>query len=229
MHPQLVKSIDHVKECIGRFNQDLARPKDPASQRLAELLSYNRAWYLDPDTGLVGPSKFIGYAGMTAKNYVSAGALDGKQTEPILQRWFRTLDPNTPEERYVRTRVENLLTRHHKRLNRAVRFCAPIGWTLPDSTAEMMDQLRVQQLARVTKRPSSSVRRIVSGTLTRRDQGYVAECEHLNVVARGRSFDEAVANLDQLLAKIDAETLQSLGIAPSPVLQLTMESSPWPL
>ncbi|MCK4783375.1 MAG: hypothetical protein KAV87_06460, partial [Desulfobacteraceae bacterium] len=56
--------------------------------------------------------------------------LDGKITEPILGRWFDVPIEETPEAKYVRDLVKQLVSRYNKVMNRKARFNAPRGWKL---------------------------------------------------------------------------------------------------
>jgi hypothetical protein len=121
----LSENFGDIVETVRAFNQGLAE-----GQQLENQLSYFRAWYYIPELDMVGPSKFVGYKGMTAAEYMSSTELDGKVTEPALSRWFDVLQPNTPEGNYVENLVEELLARHNKAVNRKARFLAPHQWHL---------------------------------------------------------------------------------------------------
>lgn len=121
--PKTVCSYDQVPESIHSFNEGLTQVAD-----LETLLAYFRAWYYVPEGDAVGPSKFIGYDGMTAAEYMDRDDLDGRETEPILQRWFEVLEEGTPEYQYVEHKVMQLNSRFGKRVSSAARFSAPRGW-----------------------------------------------------------------------------------------------------
>jgi len=121
----LSENFEDTVETVRAFNQGLAE-----DQYLENQLSYFRAWYYIPGLDMVGPSKFIGYKGMTAAEYMTSKELDGKMTEPALSRWFDVLQPTTPEASYVENLVQELLARHHKAVNRKARFLAPHRWHL---------------------------------------------------------------------------------------------------
>lgn len=120
-----VHSYDEVVQGVQAFNQGLSIASD-----LKEQLSYFRSWYFVPELDAVGPSKFIGYPGMTASEYMHAEDLDGRITEPALGRWFEALDNDSPEGIYVMQLVQKLLSSHNKAPNRKARFNAPRGWRL---------------------------------------------------------------------------------------------------
>jgi hypothetical protein len=77
---------------IARFRKEVEQNK-----ALQKRLAYARAWYACQDeTGewLFGPSKFVGYDGMTALGYIeTAEDRDGRRTEAQLQQWFTVVDP----------------------------------------------------------------------------------------------------------------------------------------
>jgi hypothetical protein len=71
-------------------------------QKLIDTLPYFRGWYCidDLETGerLYGPSKLIGYVGLTIDRYFTKinqtgkRGLDGRKTEKELNRWFEKVD-----------------------------------------------------------------------------------------------------------------------------------------
>ena len=123
-----VESYKDVVESVQAFNKGLGE-----GQELEGHLSYYRAWYYIPELGMVGPSKFIGYRGMTAAEYMLSEDLDGRITEPVLGRWFNTLDSGTAESQHVAELVRELLARYKKAPNRIARFNAPPGWELAET------------------------------------------------------------------------------------------------
>ena len=139
-----VKTYENVIESVRAFNEGLSRTRD-----LQRQLSYFRAWYYAPELDAVGPSKFIGYRGMTASEYMRSEDLDGRETEPVLTRWFDALESGTSETAYVAKLVEELLAKYKKAPNRVARFNAPRGWKMTESAgvpspigAEAFDQFR---------------------------------------------------------------------------------------
>ena len=93
--PKLVDSAAQAVENIRRYQAEIRK-----SAALVGRMAYVRDWYAveaDDGTWLFGPSKFIGYEGLTAETYVEMSPkayrplrdrLDGRMTEPVLQRWF---------------------------------------------------------------------------------------------------------------------------------------------
>lgn len=219
---RLVQDYNEAKKAIERFNDDLGRAsRDHEARQLVDRLAYNRAWYFAPELDLVAPSKFIGYAGMTASQYVKEGArtLDGRETEPHLRTWFRRLEPGSPEEALVREKVEVLLSKHNKVLNRAVRFSAPIGWRAPGKDSGARGEHSTNDGAR---------RHTIHATIARGESFFVAECDHLAVVTQGRTVDETLSNLKEAIAlHLEGEDLEALGLAREPIVLVTMELLPW--
>lgn len=126
----LSESYGDIVGAVRAFNDGLAEDHELENQ-----LSYFRAWYYIPEIDMVGPSKFIGYKGMTAAEYMSSSELDGKVTEPALSRWFTVRLPGTPEASHIEDLVERLLARYGKTMNRKARFLAPSQWRLGDGQA----------------------------------------------------------------------------------------------
>jgi hypothetical protein len=88
----VVSDPENVLANIVRFENEINQ-SDPLQKRLA----YARAWYAYEDEEgrwHFGPSKFVGYDGMTAARYIdTAEDRDGRRTEAQLQRWFTEVDP----------------------------------------------------------------------------------------------------------------------------------------
>lgn len=211
MSARLVKSMEQAKASIARFNADL-----PNAPRLNERLTYNRAWYYDPDSDLVGPSKFIGYANMTASRYVEGWSFDGRQTEPVLLKvGFTVLEQGSPEEAHVRAKVEALCAKYGKRPNDIARYCAPVGWKVAPARATPLRQGQGSRTIHATITPGES-------------SGFVAECDRLAVVTQGETVDETIANLKEAVAlHLEGEDLAALGLANDPVILISMEVLPW--
>lgn len=211
----MVTNLDEVRAGIRQFNSDLEH-----SAGLAARLKMIRAWYYDPEIDMVGPSKFIGYTGMTAEHYLHRGRrtkLDGRETEPVLGKWFRVLEAGSPEEAMVRARAEKLLGQYGKTLNEAVRFCGPISWKITGKEAAVRPSVH-----------ATRGRRTIHATIIRGETQYVAECEQLAVVTQGMTIDETIQNLREAVElHLEGEDLSSLGLAPDPVILVSMELQPW--
>jgi len=127
MSRRIVDSYEEVVRSVRAFNEDLSE-----AHVLQGQLSYFRAWYYIPELDAVGPSKFLGYRGMTVSEYMQSQELDGRVTEPVLSRWFDALENDTSETVYVARLVEELLARYKKVPNRVARFNAPRGWKMSE-------------------------------------------------------------------------------------------------
>lgn len=117
----LVADYDDVVDNIRGFNDSL-----PAFVEMRQRLSYFTAWYYSPELDLVAPSKFIGYKGMTAQQYLSAfQGISGTATEVVLKRWFQPAAVGRPSHRHVVELVSSLLGRYAKRPSRRARYNIP--------------------------------------------------------------------------------------------------------
>jgi hypothetical protein len=89
----LVTDLQEAISNILRFEAQLDGSSD-----LRARLAYARSWYAHPheEDWCFGPSKFIGYQGMTAKEYVNEESRDGRRTERQLGEWFIEIPPQDP-------------------------------------------------------------------------------------------------------------------------------------
>jgi hypothetical protein len=115
-----IVSIDQMIANIQRYNEDLAT--------VADRLPYARAWYaLRVGKGwLFGPSKFIGYQGLSAKTYIERDKekmpLDGRVTESILQQWSDLVENGDPRHNQLHTALNELCARFGKKPNSLTRI-----------------------------------------------------------------------------------------------------------
>ncbi len=59
------------------------------------------------------------------------------------------------------------------------------------------------------------------------ESGYIAECHGLHAVTQGATLDEVVANLREVVAlAFEGEDLAEMGLAPSPIVVVTLELEP---
>jgi hypothetical protein len=112
----LVHSVDSATANISTFNGILNSGRHPDVSR---LLPHVQSWYvIEADGGyLFGPSKFIGYANMTADLYVqetgAAGRLDGRVTEKKMAGWATPITSDDERHEVLHTAL--------------ARFCADYG------------------------------------------------------------------------------------------------------
>ena len=120
--PSMVTTPAAAVAAVQTFNREISK-----SPGLVERLAYHRAWYAVPESPdghwLFGPSKFIGYAGLTAEAYLDpAHPRDGRQTEAQLQRWFRELDPTSMQYADLAPMLSSFLGRYGKAPSRKARI-----------------------------------------------------------------------------------------------------------
>lgn len=90
---RIIVSPEEAATSIRQFQSEIS-----TSTPLQERLGYARSWYvLRVDDGyLYAPSKWVGYADMTADAYVSSSReMDGRKTEFALKAWFDAIPRNT--------------------------------------------------------------------------------------------------------------------------------------
>jgi predicted RNase H-like HicB family nuclease len=219
---------------VSRWNLGLE-----SETQLRAKLPYHQHFYFIPDpanpeTGHVGPSKFIGYRLMTVSDYIdrtrlpaSRGGLDGGASERQLSRsrLFRELAPGTDEHRLVHSIVEALLRRFGASVNRRAKMHAPQDWSVPAAAPAVVRESRAAYEAPAHQR---RLQRNIHALVRPGEDGYfVAECVNLAVVTQGKTIDETIANLREAVGlHLDGEDLTSMGLAPDPVIVVTMELEP---
>jgi len=121
MTSKLVILRDDACENIRRFGNELVK-----NRKLAEIMSYTRGWYALRDTGgawAFAPSKFIGYSGNTARDYLkSHRERDGRLTERVLSEWFMPVEPGTALHGELLGQLQLLFSRFGKAPNRLLRI-----------------------------------------------------------------------------------------------------------
>ncbi|MDE0521656.1 MAG: hypothetical protein OXH79_06835 [Boseongicola sp.] len=121
--PALSTSPSMVREAILRFEDEAWH-----SGHFASRLGLVRAWYACRDrTGQwrFGSSKYVGYDGLTAENYLDLsdkGLLDGRRTEEQLRKWCHELDPSTDLYCELSARLSQFLAAHRKAPNARARI-----------------------------------------------------------------------------------------------------------
>ena len=120
--PVLATSLRVVLLNISRFEEEVRR-----SPALASRLAYARAWYAHRDENgrwRFGPSKFIGYEGLTAVEYMelSRKGLDGRRTETQLSQWFTEVPPSSELHEELSSPLSAMLAGHGKMPSRKMRI-----------------------------------------------------------------------------------------------------------
>ena len=74
-----------------------------------------------------GPSKFIGYEGLTADEYMelSQRGLDGRRTETQLSQWFTEVRPSSELHDELSSLLSAMLAEHGKMPSRKMRISIP--------------------------------------------------------------------------------------------------------
>lgn len=88
----LITKPEQALQNIYIFQKEVQPRSDRQLNALLETLSQFRAWYAhkDGDKWIFGPSKFIGYNGLTLEKYATfyKEKMDGRKTEAALNAWF---------------------------------------------------------------------------------------------------------------------------------------------
>jgi hypothetical protein len=106
----MVATAEAASDNVGRYRSQLA--DFPA---LADRLGYHQSWYAVRDGGKwhFGPSKFIGYENIDAKEYLkTAKQRNGRATESHLRKWFAPVPDNTDLFSRLATELSRFLARH---------------------------------------------------------------------------------------------------------------------
>jgi hypothetical protein len=120
----VVCDAENVLANIARFEDEIKQ-----SHALQKRLAYARAWYAYQDekgAWHFGPSKFVGYDGMTAQRYIeTAEDRDGRRTEAQLQQWFTQVDPASQLGKELSAALFALLAQYGKAPSTKMRINVP--------------------------------------------------------------------------------------------------------
>jgi hypothetical protein len=109
---------------IIRFGAELQN-----SATLQKRLAYARCWYACQDNEghwQFGPSRFVGYDGMTADSYVDiAEGRDGCRAEAQLQQWFTVVDPASKLHSELGSALYSFLAMYGKAPSTKMRISVP--------------------------------------------------------------------------------------------------------
>lgn len=109
---------------IARFGKEVER-----SSALQKRLAYARSWYAYQDEEgqwRFGPSKFVGYDGMSAEGYIeTAEDRDGRRTEAQLQQWFTAVDPESELGTQLSSALHRFLAGYGKAPSTKMRINVP--------------------------------------------------------------------------------------------------------
>lgn len=156
-----VSAFDQVKSNILRFAEEVDE-----SEGLQDRLGYNRSWYAirnEDDNWMFGPSKFIGYVGLSADDYLKdTYSLDGKVTERILKEWFVCIGPDHPEYAKLREALVDQLDWFDKVPSSAARINVPLDYfeKRSDRNSGLDRNLADLVIAVASSLPETELRRI---------------------------------------------------------------------
>lgn len=151
----IVTSAQQAVDNINSFNESI--------DDMVERLSQARAWYAVKVGGKwrFGPSKFIGYRGMTAREYLKEARkeLDGRVTEAALAEWFVPVDPTSDLYKDLSAQLHDLVGRFGRRPSRLARISVLRSEAGHVQREEKNDEL-VRLLAAAYRRLTSHEREI---------------------------------------------------------------------
>jgi hypothetical protein len=144
---KLVQKKADLPQSILNYEKEVGK-----SAALQDRMPFARAWYgfQTPDSQWhFGPSKFIGYDGMTAGKYLSGSKkIDGRKTEARLNEWCREVHPKSKEHDDLADRLSTLLAKFGKVPSKAFRIAViedqtqgTVVGTLDDDLLELVVRL----------------------------------------------------------------------------------------
>jgi len=120
MTQDLVTSAEDARKNVLAFEKEVA-----GNRKLAEIMSYGRAWYASRDAGrwAFGPSKFVGYESNTAKRYLQThDQRDGRLTERVLSQWFEEVPPDSALYRELHAALQQMFAGYGRSPNKIARL-----------------------------------------------------------------------------------------------------------
>ena len=189
---RIVRSPDQVAENIRRYQQSLAKSPD-----LVARMSRHPAWYAvrgEDGQWLFGPSKFIGYEGITAKEYLAGyDRGDGRETERVLKEWFRVVDLDSALGREIEAQFRDFFSRYAKVPKKLWRISVPFDALGAEISSKARDVTGSKMVAeRITVNPEiCGGRPCIKGTRVR-------VSDILDMIAHGVSPDQIVGDYPYL-------------------------------
>jgi predicted RNase H-like HicB family nuclease len=69
--------------------------------------------------------------------------------------------------------------------------------------------------------------RVIHALVRKGEKAWVAECQEVAVVTQGATLDDTIANLSEAVSlHLDGEDPATFGLAPDPILSVTLEIEP---
>jgi hypothetical protein len=120
----VASELQNVLLNIVRFGAELQN-----GAALQKRLAYARCWYACQDNEgqwQFGPSKFVGYDGMTADSYMDiAEGRDGRRAEAQLKQWFTVVDPASKLGSELGSALYRFLATYRKAPSTKMRISVP--------------------------------------------------------------------------------------------------------
>ena len=168
----------------------------PGNPRLQARVGHVHAWYAlrHGDGWIFGPSKFVGYPGNTASDYLRTYRTegDGRQTEKALAAWFSPVDPGGRLGKELVQALVAFLARVGRSPRRGVRIS--VVSLDPDGAVERKLPSDPDLLSRISTDPDiCGGRPCIRGTRMR-------VSDIVDMLAEGASRDEILDDYPYLIA-----------------------------
>lgn len=156
---KIVTSIDDVAANIITYQSEIARFKGIQSR-----ISQHRSWFAikdEKENWIFGPSKFIGYSGNNANEYLKEyNRMDGRETEPALHEWFDTVPEGSALEASLKSEFREFASDYQKPPSKRWRVSVPKGYLLGSG---LMIQNKVQSPNVETRNRISTLANVCGG------------------------------------------------------------------
>jgi uncharacterized protein (DUF433 family) len=198
-----VTSLEEARQNIRRYQSEL-----DANEFLRNRIGYVRAWYAEKTEGgwIFAPSKFTGYRSSSAAEYLAEsgnrGQRDGRETEHVLAKWYKGVEPNSPVGRELWNALTKFLAAFDQAPNKLARINRPKETPIDNDIHDRWSSDRRDELLnRISvDRDICGGRPCIKGTRMR-----VADI--VEALAHGASQQELLADFDYLTAEDIAAAL----------------------
>jgi hypothetical protein len=114
----LISSVARLESRIKDYQKE--------AKEMAWVMPYARSWYAlwNEKEWLFGPSKFVGYDNLNAKQYLEShrDGLDGRVTEGVLQKWSELVELGHPQYDELHAALDEFFARLGKKPNSLARI-----------------------------------------------------------------------------------------------------------
>ena len=143
----LVPNVATAIANISAYNDAV----NAGNQAVVKTIKYAQAWYVtEHDNGyLFGPSKYIGYDGLTPELYAKqagkGGYLDGRVTEKRLGPWAELVTSDNPMYEKLHTALSKFCGEHASFPNKRARISmlSPTGGSSTATEAQQVTALKI--------------------------------------------------------------------------------------